>query len=425
MRDGIDQLPIERALHKLLDRRRANSTLRTLTISTQQCDFSSNDFLSLSKSELLRTAFLDELSNCRLLGSGGSRLLDGNSQYAEDLEHDIALFHRAPSGLLFNSGFDANAGFYACVPQPGDIIVYDELIHASVHDGMRLSRATKRVPFSHNSVDDLRRVLEECLRKSQSLRDGRSHVMIAVEAVYSMDGDLAPLKAIVETVEDVVPRDCGYVIVDEAHSTGVIGPDGRGLVCELNLEDRIFARLHTFGKALACNGAIILCSPLLRHYLVNYARPLIYTTFMSYPTLAAIRASYSLLQDGHTNALAACLQFLVKTLFKELRSVNSPSFLALLQVPSDCPRSPIFSIQTAQSKSLARFLQDKGIVVRAVVPPTVPEGTSRVRVCLHAGNTKEEIEDLVSKMKMWTLLQALSETRPGIEEQHAAAKARL
>lgn len=302
MRDEIlaHQLPIEKSLRQLLDRRRTQSTLRKLTTSPAQAvDFSSNDFLSLSTSPILHAAFLRELRNSKLgLGSGGSRLLDGNSSYAEDLERDIAAFHRAPAGLLFNSGFDANSGFFACVPQPNDIVIYDEYIHASVHDGMRLSRIRQRLSFAHNSVADLKSLLEECKRNNGQIEGGQSHVFVAVEAIYSMDGDLAPLKAIVELIETVLPRKNGYVIVDEAHSTGVIGQYGRGLVCDLGLEDKVFARLHTFGKSLACNGAILLCSPLLRQYLINYARPLIYTTFLSYPALAAIRASYTFFQQG-------------------------------------------------------------------------------------------------------------------------------
>lgn len=262
-------LPLERALNAHLVRRRTSSTLRNLTLSTpHQIDFSSNDFLSLSTSTQLKNAFLTELtSNTSLpLGSGGSRLLDGNSAYAEELERSIAGFHGAEAGLLFNSGFDANAGFFACVPQKGDFVVFDELIHASVHDGMRLSRvgADARFAFRHNCVEDLERVLRRCMDASNKLRGGEAHVIIAVEAVYSMDGDLAPLSAIVETVKRVLPQGCGYIVVDEAHSTGVIGPQGRGLVCDLGLETSIFARLHTFGKALACNGGAnppILSSP--------------------------------------------------------------------------------------------------------------------------------------------------------------------
>lgn len=253
-----NQTPLERSLRNLLDARRTNSTLRNLTLNSDKVDFSSNDFLSLSKSSALKTAYLEELQLADLpIGSGGSRLLDGNSTYAEKLEDEVAAFHGAESGLLFNSGFDANAGFFACVPQKGDVVVYDELIHASVHDGMRLSRAAKTVPFKHNSVQDLKEVLEGMVEKdgeTKRLKTRQNHVFVAVEAVYSMDGDLAPLRSIVATVEETLPKGRGYIIVDEAHATGVLGPQGRGLVSQLGLERRVFARLHTFGKAMACNG---------------------------------------------------------------------------------------------------------------------------------------------------------------------------
>jgi 8-amino-7-oxononanoate synthase len=247
---------LEEKLQALLDRRRKTSTLRNLTLPKQgQIDFSSNDFLSLSTSPQLRSLHLTEIQSTNLpLGSGGSRLLDGNSLYAEQLERDVADFHGAEEGLLFNSGYDANAGFFACVPQVGDVVVYDELVHASVHDGMRLSRASHTLPFAHNSVFDLRIVLEKVLEEHEGVKKGRNHVFVAVESIYSMDGDIAPLLQIVSLVEKVLGKEGGYIIVDEAHSTGVLGREGRGLVCKLGLEKRIFARLHTFGKAVAANG---------------------------------------------------------------------------------------------------------------------------------------------------------------------------
>lgn len=254
-------MPLECKLEAILERRRAKSLLRNLTIAPPNAiDFSSNDFLSLSTSKVLRAAFLDEIKNAPVaataLGSGGSRLLDGNSTYAEDLERSIAAFHGATAGLLFNSGFDANAGLFACVPQSGDVIVYDAFIHASVHDGMKLSRASKCLPFEHNSVDDLQRVIERCIDKDEGIRTGERHVFVAVEGIYSMDGDLTPLKEILDLVESLLPLKNGHVIIDEAHSTGVVGPNGRGLVCELGVEKRMFARLHTFGKSLACSGGM-------------------------------------------------------------------------------------------------------------------------------------------------------------------------
>jgi 8-amino-7-oxononanoate synthase len=243
-------------MSSLLSTRKANSALRTLTISPATSkDFSSNDFLSLSTSPILRTAYLSELNsypNFRL-GSRGSRLLDGNSLYAENLEKEIADFHGAEAALLFNSGFDANEGFFACVPQSGDVVVFDAFIHASVHEGMRLSRAGRKILFEHNSVEDLGRVLSELLR-DEKVQKGERNVFVAVESLYSMDGDLCPLRELIELVERMLPSGNGHVTVDEAHSNGIYGSRGRGVVCSLGLENRIFARLHTFGKAIGCNG---------------------------------------------------------------------------------------------------------------------------------------------------------------------------
>jgi 8-amino-7-oxononanoate synthase len=246
------------ALARALDNRKSQSTIRSLTIQpSNSVDFSSNDFLSLATSQELRDLYLEELRtgpSTAHLGSGGSRLLDGNSTYAEQLEDDIAGFHRAEKGLLCNSGFDANVGLFSCLPQPQDAIVYDEFIHASVHDGMRLSRAGRKIAFAHNSADALRSVIEQLVDSDQAIVAGRRNVFIAVEAVYSMDGDVAPLKDMVDVIQNLLPLGNGHLIVDEAHSNGVLGPQGRGLVCELGLEGQILVRLHTFGKALACNG---------------------------------------------------------------------------------------------------------------------------------------------------------------------------
>ena len=376
---------LETAISRTLAKRRSQSTIRQLTTNgPNSVDFSSNDFLSLASNKQLREDFITELQRGpTATGSGGSRLLDGNSIYAEDLEQQIAAFHGAPAGLLCNSGFDANAGLFSCLPQPGDIIVYDEFIHASVHDGMKLSRAEKCICFVHNDVSALRSVLERCLLDDVDVQEGRKSVFVAVETVYSMDGDVAPLKAIVDVMKSTFPAGNGYLIVDEAHSNGVYGSKGRGLVCELGLESEVTVRLHTFGKALACNGAILLCSPMIREYLVNYARSLIYTTFMSYPALAAIKASYAYLVDGKTEVLARNLFSLIQALHGRLLALQESLALdsctddaRLLRVPLECPQSPIFSVLSSEPKPLAAYCQSNGLVVRGIVSPTVPPGKS-------------------------------------------------
>ncbi|KAJ6789796.1 hypothetical protein PWT90_02347 [Aphanocladium album] len=296
---------------RLLDRREAQGRRRRLTLPPPGAvDFSSNSYLSLAENPDLKKRYVELLQSSGRqfsLGSGGSRLLDGNTTFTEALESRIAAFHGAPAGLLFNSGFDANSGLFGCAPQPGDVVVYDELIHASVHDGMRLGRA-KTLPFAHNKVrggdeagaegaseagryQSLSAVLDRLCDGSEgeSFRNGRRNIFVAVEGVYSMDGDVAPLAEIVACVRQRLPHGNGHIIVDEAHSTGIIGQRGRGLVCHLGLEDHIWARVHTFGKAMGCAGAIVLCSPTTKSYLINYARSLIYTTALGYPSLAAIQ----------------------------------------------------------------------------------------------------------------------------------------
>lgn len=225
-------------------------------------DFNSNDYLSLSTSQALRKRFLARLAGApNVLGSGGSRLLVNGGAH-DALERRLAHFFCSQSergtmtALLFNSGFDANAGFFACLPQAGDALVHDEYIHASVHDGMRASRipASRRLAFANNSVADLRRVLEALLEADPVIRVGAASVFVAVESLYSMDGTFAPLVEIVQALEELLPKGNGYLVVDEAHTTGVYGPKGRGRVAQLGLEGRVFARLHTFGKALAGTG---------------------------------------------------------------------------------------------------------------------------------------------------------------------------
>jgi len=219
-------------------------------------DFTSNDYLSLSDSIPLRSAVLSALNSApNILGSGGSRLLVSAPAHAA-LEARLCRFFDAPAALLFNSGFDANTGFFSAVPQPGDVVLYDEYIHASVHDGMRSSRLPRDalISFTHNSAPALQRTLSHLLQDRNELRLGKSSVFVAVESLYSMDGTLSPLSDVVDCVEKMLPLGNGYVVVDEAHATGIYGPNGRGMVAALGLEKRIFARLHTFGKSLAASG---------------------------------------------------------------------------------------------------------------------------------------------------------------------------
>lgn len=223
-----------------------------------------------------------------MLGAGGSRLLVPAPAHAA-LEARLARVFNAQSALLFNSGFDANVAFFQTVPQPGDLVLYDALIHASVHDGLRGGRATSR-SFRHNDVRDLKAQL--------STAPVGASIFVAVESLYSMDGDLAPLTAIVNALAPLGTR--AHLVVDEAHATGVFG---RGLVVQAGLEHRVFARLITFGKALACTGGALLVPALAREYLLNYARPLIYTTALSNFCVVAIECALDALEDGRADAV--------------------------------------------------------------------------------------------------------------------------
>ncbi|KAF5390013.1 hypothetical protein D9757_003800 [Collybiopsis confluens] len=426
-------------------------------------DFTSNDYLSLSTSPLLRARFLQKISEEgreQILGSAGSRLLvnpDAHDRLERRIETVLSRpcqerYNTPQVGLLFNSGFDANVSFFTCIPQPGDVIILDEYIHASVWDGVRASRVEQRQcvkTFEHNSVDSLRLTLESLLNGagsstlenhslSERLRQGTSSVFVAVESLYSMDGTLAPLREINTFLDDLFPRRNGYLVVDEAHATGIYGPPGRpgcGRVSQLGLdgglgsqvgvsdreralgqECRVLARLHTFGKALAGSGAIFLTTPLLNSYLINFARPLIYTTALAHPNVVLAEAAFDLMVEGKTEPLSKQLLFLSSHLVSKLQTKLKQAMIPpdivslpahLLPSPTTTkyvhPPTPIIPLLTPHPRPLSARLYSLGMNARPITWPTVPRGKERVRVCLHAGNTSEQVEALVNGVVEWAL----------------------
>ncbi|HSZ87093.1 MAG TPA: aminotransferase class I/II-fold pyridoxal phosphate-dependent enzyme, partial [Puia sp.] len=262
----------EEFLNKKLAERKDLNAYRQLQLPKNKIDFFSNDYLGISKAKLL-SAVDGQLST----GSTGSRLLSGNYPLIEETEKMIATFHDAESGLIFNSGYDANVGLVSCIAQRGDTILYDHLSHASIRDGMRLSFA-QSFSFVHNDTEDL----------EKKLKAAQGNIFVVTESVFSMDGDIAPLKIISELCEKYNAN----LIVDEAHATGVVGEKGEGLVQQLNLQEKCFARMHTFGKALGCHGAVILGSETLKNYLINFSRAFIYTTSLPEISVEAIKNSY-------------------------------------------------------------------------------------------------------------------------------------
>ncbi|WWD17343.1 hypothetical protein CI109_101784 [Kwoniella shandongensis] len=435
---------LDARLGALLQGRKVKGRFRSLkeydtSSQSDLIDFSSNDYLSLTSSKALRKAYLARLaSSPTIFGSTGSRLLSGGSQAHASLESRFATFFNSPSALLFNSGWDANVSFFATVPQPTDWVIYDELVHASVHSGLRSSRVPpeRRLAFAHNDPEGLASVLRQ-ITSAASSSDDRSTVFLALESLYSMDGDMSPLPALLDVMEKYVPRERQCVVLDEAHSTGVYGDKGTGVVHALGEEGgwaegeagrrgkgRVDIRLMTFGKAVGCAGAVLLCSPTVRSFLINFARPLIFSTALPHSTLIALECVWDILQsrEGDQRRLSLFdISTYLHDLLADLLRSTPPGLLHLPPnpivpfpdslspyLPPD-PPTPILGLLTPTSHALSAFLLERGFIVRPVVPPTVPPGGERVRVCLRAGMAKSVIEGLVSALREWVELKTREE----------------
>ncbi|WP_026902455.1 aminotransferase class I/II-fold pyridoxal phosphate-dependent enzyme [Pedobacter glucosidilyticus] len=358
-------------IHQKLQERIAANALRTLKSENNLIDFSSNDYLGFAKSLSVKE-WVDEIAYSQKLrnGAGGSRLITGNSSFTETLEKEIARFHQAASGLIFNSGYDANVGLLSSLPQKGDTIICDELIHASLIDGARLSYA-QRYTFKHHDLAHL----------ESKIKNSQGNIFIVTESIFSMDGDHAPLKEIAA----LAAQYGAYLIVDEAHATGIFGKHGKGLVCELGLENQVFARVVTFGKALGCHGAIVLGNDELRSYLINFARSFIYTTALPPHSLYTIKAAYEQLKSSDYTLL-------IQKKIAYFKQLTSKAGIALM--PSNSAIQGIIIQGNTACRQAAATLNESGFDIRPILSPTVPVGKERLRICLHTFNTDEEIEKL-------------------------------
>jgi 8-amino-7-oxononanoate synthase len=366
----------ENILQQQLTEREEKGLLRKLTNLNLPFDFCSNDYLGFARSEELQKNIEQEVKKHKTKnGAGGSRLLSGNTTYIEETEQFIADFHQAESGLIFNSGYDANIGLLSSVPQRGDTIISDELIHASLIDGIRLSHAN-RLKFKHNNTDDLENKLKTTL----------GNRFVVVESVYSMNGDTAPLVEIAKICKQYNAN----LIVDEAHATGIFGRQGRGLVQQLNLEKEVFASVVTFGKALGIHGAIVLGSSILRDYLINFSRSFIYTTAAPLHNIIAVKNAYLMLAQSDKHLLINKKIELYNQLIQPIKQCIIPSESAIQTIVFNNNKS---------TKAAAQHLQKNGFDVKAILSPTVPEGTERLRICLHTYNSDEEIKELVNHLK--------------------------
>lgn len=357
-------------LHKKLDERKAVQAFRELRLPDSKTDFCSNDYLGIIHHGLI-DQYIALSKRSLKHGSGGSRLLAGNHGRAEQAERSLAAFHAAPAALLFNSGYDANLGLLSTVPQRGDTIIYDALSHASLRDGIRLSFA-QAFSFPHNDLAMLEKRLQEAA----------GNIFVVTESVFSMDGDVAPLTAMVQLCRQYK----AHLVVDEAHATGVVGEHGEGLVQQLGLQHDCFARIHTFGKAVGCHGAVILGSETLRHYLINFSRPFIYTTALPESSVAAIEAAYHLFPAMQTE----------RAHLSQLIQHFQQATLAYHKLPSTTPIQVVIIPGNDQVKKIARRLQSASLDVRPILYPTVPKGSERLRIVLHAFNTIEEVQKLLN-----------------------------
>lgn len=369
----------DKLLKQKTDKRKSENSFRFLSVNDKLIDFCSNDYLGFSSTSILKDKI--ESSNYsfgkRYYGSTGSRSLTGNSLFAEELENKISAFHQAEAGLIFNSGYNANIGLFSSVPQRGDTIIYDELIHASIHDGMRLNLAEK-FAFSHNNIQHLEKFLQT----------KKGNCFVAVESVYSMDGDFAPLKEIAALCNKYE----AHLIVDEAHATGLFGTNGEGRIIELGLQQNVFARVHTYGKALGCHGAIVIGSKALKEYLINFARSFIFTTALPLYSLIAIDAAYELLKN--IQPAIRHIRFLIKNFKESIGEINN-----LKLIHSESAIQCILLSGNDSVRNFAKKIQQDGLDVRPIIHPSVPKGKERIRICLHAFNTPEELALLVHSIK--------------------------
>jgi len=367
----------EEFIDKKLQQRQHEGNYRTLKTESGLIDFCSNDYLGFARSPVLRKLIDEEINSFHTTknGSTGSRLLSGNSLYTEETEQYIAGLHRSESALIFNSGYDANLGLFSSLPQRGDTIILDELAHASIIDGARLSFAN-RYTFKHNDLASL----------EDKLKQAKGICYVAIESVYSMDGDTPPIAEIVQLTEKYNAN----LIVDEAHAVGLYG---FGLIDD-DLQDKVFARVVTFGKAFGCHGAVVLGSNLLQQYLINFARSFIYTTALPPHAIASVKTAYQYLQQSgnEIEKLKSNIQLFKQSVDNSrYQLINSESAVQCLLLNSN-----------EQAKAVAARLQSTGLDVRAILSPTVPAGSERIRICMHSFNSEQEIILLTDTINRFT-----------------------
>jgi len=376
-------------LEKSLQNRKDQNAFRTLGTTNSGIDFSTNDYLGFAKNHSIynNTQSLLTSEDIIMNGATGSRLLSGNHKLYPLAENLIAEFHAADAALIFNSGYDANIGFFSAVPQRGDVIFYDELVHASIRDGISMSHA-RSFKFKHNDLEDLRKKMQNCISEVDS------EIYLVTESVFSMDGDSPDLIEFVKFAKKHKSR----LVIDEAHAFGVFGDNGIGLVQHFGIEKEVFARIITFGKALGCHGAVILGGELLKNYLVNFCRSFIYTTALTPHSVANIISAYQELNAFNSEKNISEIQ----KLRENISFFNTQLEENQLQEKFIYSNSAIHCCIISGNdkvKEVALQIQNKGFYVKPILSPTVLRGSERLRICLHSYNLKEEISSLLRQLK--------------------------
>ncbi|KAL8881850.1 MAG: hypothetical protein Q9198_001029 [Flavoplaca austrocitrina] len=406
----------DRNLEQALDRSRVEFGLMTAKPrwDNSVIDLTSSDFLSLSRSGRIREGVNRELERQGeyLLSASGSRAQYGNYDYLLEVEREVAKFHNAETAWIAHSGFFACAGVIEAVMLPGDAIVYDEYMHASTHVGMKISTAAHKIPFRHNDPSSLRDVLTSLKDKYPAFRSRSQSILICVESIYSMDGDICPLQECVNVAKELFPLGNAQFFMDEAHSSGVLGPNGSGLVQMLGLEKEIAIRVHVCSKALGSTGGIILCNKTIRHAIMHQSRCLTYSGAPSTLMVASMRVGYNLLASGETREAQERVQTNVKYFFRQL--TNDPVWedaldAGLLSCPltEDWEQRPYHShivpIRTRPRHEQYLFfhLSLSGMNAYNISYPVVPKGSTRIRLVFHAHNTEQELDKAVAAICSW------------------------
>jgi len=360
----------------LLDRlneRKEHNLLRELEVSGERIDFCSNDYLGIIRNRLLRNR-----PTGLHTGSGGTRILSGNYKLIEEIENRIAGFHDAEAAVIFSSGYDANIGVLGAVPREGDTVLFDAFSHPSVKDGARVSLATSAA-FAHNDVVDLK----------AKLRESKGNVFVFTEAVFDVDGSIAPLEKIMR----VCSEHGAHLIVNESHSVGIFGEKGQGLVHELGMEEVVFARIHGFGNACGSHGAVVMGSEQLKEFLINFCNPLMHSTTLSEQTVSTIWESYKILPQLWQE----------REHLKNIITTFKDADIPYQRLVSTTPIQHLVIGNVDEARQVAAQLQQAGFDVRPVFYPSVPKGQERVRLVLHSFNTRGEVS--------W-LIQAINALRP-------------